>query len=273
MRGPAGGPTRPSSSSSFRLEPAASMTCSTVAPGLASVLSRVRRSAALLLMAASTICLAVSWNRGVLATKSVSQFSSTRTPASVPSSSAVTRPLAAVRVARLPASLTPLTRSSSTALSKSPSDSPSAFLQSIIPAPVWSRSRLTSAAVKFAMSSSLVVTSLFGGGRVGFGRGRVRDLADRFGEGRFVSSFCLGGCCVGGHFVADRCVGGGRRFGGSGLGVALDLAGGFGQALEVVGLVGRRVGFAGRGGFGVDRQVVGPLDLGRGHDRRVRRGG
>src|ERR1700719_1487891 len=225
------------------------MSCSTVAPGLASVLSRVRRSAALLLMAASTICLAVSWNRGVLATKSVSQFSSTRTPASVPSSSAVTRPLAAVRVARLPASLTPLTRSSSIALPKSPSVSASAFLQSIMPAPVWSRSRLTSVAVKFAMSSSLVFTSLL----VLAGGGCVRDLADRFGERRFVGGLCGGGRGVGGHFVADR--GGrrfggrrfgGRRFGGGGLGVAAGLVGGCGQALEIVGLVGCGIGVAAR---------------------------
>src|SRR5579859_346171 len=220
------------------------MSCSTVAPGLASAASRVRRSAALLLMAASAICFAVSWNSGVLATKSVSQFSSTSTPTSVPSSSAVTRPLAAVRVARLPASLTPLTRSSSIAFWKSPSASLSAFLQSIMPAPVWSRSRLTSAAVKFAMSSSLdlsvfksVARPLLGlGGFGGFGGGRVRGLADRcadrFGEGRFVGGLCLGGRGVGGRYVADRCIGG-RRLGGSGLRVALGLVGGLGQALEV----------------------------------------
>src|SRR5580692_9334432 len=204
------------------------MSCSTVAPGLASVLSRVRRSAALLLIAACAICAAVSWNSGVLATKSVSQFSSTSTPSWVPWSSAVTKPLAAVRAARLPASLTPLTRSSSTAFSKSPSVSASAFLQSIMPAPVWSRSRLTSVAVKFAMSSSLVLTSLL----VLAGGGCVRDLADRFGERRFFGGLCGGGRCVGGHFVGGHFVAdsggrrfggrrfGGRRFGGSGLGVA-----------------------------------------------------
>ena len=64
-----------------------------------------------------------------------------------------TRPLAAVRPARLPTSLAPLMRRISTALSKSPSASSSAFLQSIMPAPVRSRSFLTSAAVKFAMLS------------------------------------------------------------------------------------------------------------------------
>ncbi|SHU42125.1 Uncharacterised protein [Mycobacteroides abscessus subsp. abscessus] len=55
------------------------------------------------------------------------------------------------RSARLPTSLAPLMRSTSTALSKSPSDSARAFLQSSIPAPVSSRSRFTSAAVKFAI--------------------------------------------------------------------------------------------------------------------------
>ena len=86
------------------------------------------------------------WNSSFLATKSVSQLSSISAP-----STDATRPLPAVRSARLPRPLAPLMRSSSTALSKSPSASSSAFLQSIIPAPVASRSRLTSAAVKFAM--------------------------------------------------------------------------------------------------------------------------
>src|SRR4051794_17446196 len=85
-----------------------------------------------------------------LATKSVSQLSST----SAEQKWAI-RPLAVVRPARLPTSLAPLIRSSSTALSKSPSDSSSAFLQSIMPAPVSSRSFLTSAAVKFDMLLSL----------------------------------------------------------------------------------------------------------------------
>jgi len=81
------------------------------------------------------------------ATKSVSEFTSTRTPALVPSSSAITRPLAAVRSARLPMSLRPLIRSASSAAVKSPSAASSAFLQSRIPAPVCSRSRFTSAAL------------------------------------------------------------------------------------------------------------------------------
>ena len=44
---------------------------------------------------------ATCWNRSVFATKSVSQLSSTSTPALVPSSAAVTRPLAAVRLGPL----------------------------------------------------------------------------------------------------------------------------------------------------------------------------
>src|SRR6185503_2210160 len=83
------------------------------------------------------------------ATKSVSEFSSISAP-----SLAATRPSAVARSARLPTSLAPLMRSSSTALSKSPSDSSSAFLQSIMPEPVSSRSRLTSAAVKLDMTLS-----------------------------------------------------------------------------------------------------------------------
>ena len=58
---------------------------------------------------------ATCWNSSVLATKSVSQLSSSSTPAVLPSRAAVTRPLAAVRSARLLTSFAPLTRRSSTA--------------------------------------------------------------------------------------------------------------------------------------------------------------
>ena len=92
--------------------------------------------------AAVTTFSASAWNSAFFATKSVSEFSSMSAP-----SLAATRPSAVARSARLPTSLAPLIRSSSTALSKSPSLSASAFLQSIIPAPVSSRRRLTSAAV------------------------------------------------------------------------------------------------------------------------------
>src|SRR6185437_13975799 len=133
---------------------ASSISCSTDLPFSATVASRASRSAGLPAMAALAIFAASSWKPSFFATKSVSQFSSTRTPADVPSSSAMTRPFAAVRSARLPASLTPFLRSSSMASSMLPSASASAFLQSIMPAPDRSRSRLMSAAEKFAIVSS-----------------------------------------------------------------------------------------------------------------------
>ena len=76
-------------------------------------------------------------------------------------SAAATSPFAVVRSARLPMSFAPLMRRYSTALSKSPSDSSSARLQSIIPAPVSSRSRLTSAALIVAISASSLSLCLF----------------------------------------------------------------------------------------------------------------
>ena len=64
-----------------------------------------------------------------------------------------TSPFGADRSAlRLAALAWPLTRRISTALSKSPSASVSALLQSIMPAPVASRSFFTSAAEIVAMS-------------------------------------------------------------------------------------------------------------------------
>ena len=88
------------------------------------------------------------WNLSPLATKSVSHFSSTRTPEVLSSAMrATTAPFSAVRPSRLATPFWPLTRRISTALSTSPSASSSAFLQSIMPAPVSSRSFLTSAAV------------------------------------------------------------------------------------------------------------------------------
>jgi hypothetical protein len=83
-----------------------------------------------------------------LATKSVSQRSSTRTPAEW-----ATRPAVAVRSApRLAALAAPVVRRMSVAASKSPSASTSAFLASIMPAPVMSRSLLTSDAVKVGIA-------------------------------------------------------------------------------------------------------------------------
>src|SRR5512147_2175005 len=118
----------------------------------------------------------------LLATKSVSQLSSS---SALPE--CATRPLAAVRPARLPTSLAPLMRRISTALSKSPSASSSAFLQSIMPLPVRSRIFLTSAAVKFDITLSLQLSLLLwtvdlglggdrGGRLVGLGLGAFAAL-------------------------------------------------------------------------------------------------
>src|SRR5688572_27563916 len=126
--------------------------------------SSASRSAGLVAATCLTKRSASAMKASFLATKSVSQFSSRSAL-----SAWATRPLAVARPARLPTSLAPLMRRNSTALSKSPSDSSSAFLQSIIPAAVRSRSRLTSAAVKLAM---LVSSCPFLFGRSGLGSGR-----------------------------------------------------------------------------------------------------
>ena len=80
-----------------------------------------------------------------LATKSVSQFKLTSTPF-LPSARASTQPSFASRSARLLATSKPFLRIMSTALSKSPSASCRAFLQSIMPALVAWRNFITSAA-------------------------------------------------------------------------------------------------------------------------------
>eukprot|EP00327_Prymnesium_parvum_P046328 CAMPEP_0205869620 /NCGR_PEP_ID=MMETSP1083-20121108/10112_1 /ASSEMBLY_ACC=CAM_ASM_000430 /TAXON_ID=97485 /ORGANISM="Prymnesium parvum, Strain Texoma1" /LENGTH=294 /DNA_ID=CAMNT_0053231827 /DNA_START=549 /DNA_END=1433 /DNA_ORIENTATION=+ len=83
---------------------------------------------------------ASSWNSGRLATKSVSQLTSTITPSFEPVWMYVSMiPSLAARPAFLSAEARPFWRSISVALSMSPSCSSSAFLQSIIPAPVMSR--------------------------------------------------------------------------------------------------------------------------------------
>jgi hypothetical protein len=94
-----------------------------------------------------------------LATKSVSLLTSTTAPR-LPWTATPTRPSAAVRPAFLAAAARPLARSQSIAASMSPWVSPSAFLQSIMPAPVRSRSSLTVAAVISAMFLILFVSAL-----------------------------------------------------------------------------------------------------------------
>src|ERR1700739_4412532 len=122
--------------------------------------------------AAPTMSVASFRNSSFFATKSVSQFSSISAP-----SLAATRPSAVERSARLPTSFAPLMRNNSTALSKSPSLSLNEFLQSSMPAPVNSRSRLTSAAVKFAMSAFRCVR--FGGGQTPIGGGILGGVGGR----------------------------------------------------------------------------------------------
>ncbi len=83
-----------------------------------------------------------AWKSAFLATKSVSELISTATPR--PSDTATPiRPSAATRSAFLAALARPLVRSQSTAASMSPSVSVRAFLASIMPAPVDSRSSFT----------------------------------------------------------------------------------------------------------------------------------
>ena len=100
------------------------------------------------------IAAASAWKSGLRATKSVSELSSIMT-ARLPSATTATRPSAATRPAFLAALARPLVRSQSMAASISPPVSVSAALQSIMPAPVWSRSSFTIPAV-IAMSSILV---------------------------------------------------------------------------------------------------------------------
>ncbi len=82
----------------------------------------------------------------VLATKSVSQFTST-SAADPGATWAATTPSDAILDAFFAAAARPFLRSTSTAVSMSPPDSVRAFLQSIIPAPVFSRSSRTISAV------------------------------------------------------------------------------------------------------------------------------
>ena len=85
-----------------------------------------------------------SWNLSFLATKSVSLLTST-IDAFFPSAlmKVLTIPSAAIRPAFFSALARPFSRSHSTALSISPSVFVRAFLQSIIPAPVFSLSSFT----------------------------------------------------------------------------------------------------------------------------------
>src|SRR5690606_21759393 len=103
-------------------------------------------SAGLFLAISSATDLAKARKESFFDTKSVSQLISTRAPVA-PSTAADTTPSAVTRDAALPALLPSLTRSSSSALSKSPSASVRAFLHSIMGASVLARSSATMLAV------------------------------------------------------------------------------------------------------------------------------
>ena len=94
-----------------------------------------------------------SWNTSFLATKSVSELTSTTT-AVFPSIATFAIPSAAILAAFFSALAAPLFLSTSTAASISPLVSVSAFLQSIIPAPVSSLNSFTMLAV-----IAIVITS------------------------------------------------------------------------------------------------------------------
>jgi hypothetical protein len=92
-----------------------------------------------------------AWNCSFRATKSVSEFTS-RIVAVWPDDSTAISPSAATRPAFLAAFERPFFRSQSTAASISPPVSFRAVLQSIMPAPVLSRSSFTIEAEMFAMA-------------------------------------------------------------------------------------------------------------------------
>ena len=101
-----------------------------------------------------------AWNASLRPTKSVSELTST-IAAFVPLLATATRPSAATRPPFLTAADRPFLRSQSVAASVSPPASVSARLQSIMPAPVFSRRSLTIAAV-----ISAIVFSYCGGKRL-----------------------------------------------------------------------------------------------------------
>ncbi len=94
------------------------------------------------LPASEAMLVTISWNCSLRATKSVSELTSTTEP-DLPDVAMPTRPSAAMRPAFLAAFDRPFLRSQSTAASMSPLTSVSAALQSIMPAPVLSRSSFT----------------------------------------------------------------------------------------------------------------------------------
>mmetsp|Transcript_18954 Transcript_18954/g.45692 ORF Transcript_18954/g.45692 Transcript_18954/m.45692 type:complete len:202 (+) Transcript_18954:760-1365(+) len=154
----------------------AGTSCSTVLPSVPSGYSAALRAAKSppLSKAMSAQVRANFWNCSFLATKSVSQLTSTSTPLAS-SALTTTRPSDALRPARLAAAASPFFLRMSRAASMSPSVSVSAFLQSIMPAPVFSRSSLTNVADTAAI---------------------CRDVAADLGARLSCLSCCRGPACV-----------------------------------------------------------------------------
>ena len=124
--------------------------CSTVKEA-SSIHGSAMNASIVVLLEAST-CAATratyDWNTSFLATKSVSALTSTIAADFLSSETSVaTIPSAAILDAFLAAAARPFSLRNSTALSISPSTSFSAFLQSIMPAPVISLNSFTIAAV------------------------------------------------------------------------------------------------------------------------------
>ena len=124
-----------------------------IEPALAALIASMSSLPAL--SATSAIIFTRPWKWSLRATKSVSELTSTIAPFFGATICPI-RPSAATRPAFLAALDRPFLRSQSTAASMSPLVSPSAALQSIMPAPVLSRRSFTIEAVIVAMFKSYI---------------------------------------------------------------------------------------------------------------------
>src|SRR5690242_16780497 len=134
------------------------------------------------------------WKVSLRATKSVSALTSITAP-TLPLTATPMSPSAAVRPAFFAAAAKPFLRSQSTAFSRLPSVSDSARLQSIMPAPVFSRSSLTSPAeISAILASVLGVGLCFGVGAARIAMRRGRQLLAHFLGGADIDAGrdCLG---------------------------------------------------------------------------------
>src|SRR5690606_33660640 len=131
------------------------MRAATVSPSMGAFASAAASPPSGRPAATSAIACAGRWKSSVRATKSVSQPSSTSAPTD-PASAIAIVPSAVARPSRLAALARPRSRSRVAAFSMSPPASVSAFLQSIMPAPVRSRRSFTAAA---EISATLLVSS------------------------------------------------------------------------------------------------------------------